>query len=314
MEAGNFSSMSTKILTTSDIKSPMGFKTSFLAMMELMKLRMTLHILITVFIGFYMASMDSLDWIKLGWTLLGSGLLAVSCFCMNQALEKEFDSVMQRTLHRPLPTQRLTVFMAFTMGGITGLLGVGVLCQFVNLLSAAIGGSILFLYAAVYTPMKRTTTLNTLVGAIPGALPPLLGWTAVSGQVGWGGMILFSLLFFWQLPHFLALAWMYKEDYRRGGFKMLSLVDEKGEVCFRQIEIQSLLLAIVSLFPFWLGMAGGVYLLSAMVLGIALLVFSRILKKSGTREAAVRLFLFSILYLPVLLGIMAIDKRMLLIG
>jgi protoheme IX farnesyltransferase len=138
--------------------------------------------------------------------------------------------------------------------------------------------------------------------------------SAAQNQIGTGGMALFALLFFWQVPHFLALAWMYKDDYRRGGFKMLSLVDASGETCFRQIQVQSFLLLLVSLFPYWYGLAGGSYLFTALALGGATLLLARALQRTGTRQAAVRLFLFSILYLPAVLIVMALDKRMLFLG
>jgi protoheme IX farnesyltransferase len=170
------------------------------------------------------------------------------------------------------------------------------------------------LYAAVYTPLKRLTTFNTLIGGIPGALPPLMGWTAAQNHIGMGGILLFTLLFFWQLPHFLALAWMYKDDYRRGGFRMLSLVDASGETCFRQIWIQSMLLTVVSVFPYLYGLAGGYYLVTALAAGAVLLWFARRLRRTGTRKAAVRVFLWSLAYLPLVLIVMALDKRMTFIG
>jgi len=162
--------------------------------------------------------------------------------------------------------------------------------------------------------MKRLTTLNTLVGGIPGALPPLMGWTAAQNHIGLGGLLLFAVLFFWQLPHFLALAWMYRDDYHRGGFKMLSLVDASGATCFRQIMVQTVLLLAVSLFPYWYGLAGEVYLITAVLSGLAMLWLARRLQKSGLRKDAVRLFLFTLAYLPVVLIAMALDKRILFIG
>ena len=291
-----------------------GLRKGVFAFIELLKLRMTFHILITVFIGFYMASPQEISWGILAWTLLGSGLLAASSFCLNQAMEKDFDGAMERTQRRPLPTERVSVFTAYAAGVVTCLGGAALLWQKTNVLTALIGVLIVALYAGVYTPMKRLTTLNTLVGAVPGALPPLMGWTAAQNHIGVGGMALFVLLFFWQLPHFLALAWMYRDDYRRGGFKMLSLVDASGEACFRQIQLQSLLLLLVSLFPYWYGLAGISYLLTALLLGIAALYLARALNRCGTRQAATRLFLFSIFYLPTVLIAMALDKRILFVG
>jgi len=290
-------------------KSENKSRNRFSSLLELFKLRMTSHILITTVIGFYIASTSDFQWIKLGWTLLGTGLLAVSAFCFNQAIEKKFDAAMERTQNRPLPTERIQVTTAYVSGFITCILGALFLWQKTNLLTMAIGVLTVALYAGVYTPMKRLTTLNTLVGAIPGALPPLIGWTAAQNHIGMGGVLLFSLLLFWQLPHFLALAWMYKDDYRRGGFKMLSLVDESGKTCFRQIILQTLLLILVSVFPYGYGLAGEVYLIAALLAGIAMLWLALRLQRSGLRADARKLFLFSLLYLPLVLIVMALDKR-----
>jgi protoheme IX farnesyltransferase len=284
------------------------------ALLELFKLRMTFHILITTVVGFYMASPPVIAWDVLGWTLLGTGLLAVSAFSFNQAIEKRHDAVMERTKGRPLPSERLSLTAAWIAGAATTLLGSALLWLHANALTAVLGLLTVLLYAAVYTPLKRMTTFNTLVGGIPGALPPLMGWTAAQNQIGIGGMILFALLFFWQLPHFLALAWMYKDDYRRGGFRMLSLVDESGELCFRQIWIQSLLLLPVSLFPYVYGLAGAWYALTALAGGAVFLGLAHRLRRTRRREDAVRVFLWSLAYLPIVLVAMALDKRILFVG
>jgi protoheme IX farnesyltransferase len=284
------------------------------ALIELFKLRMTSHILITTVAGFYMASPIYFEWALLGWTILGTGLLAVSAFCFNQSMEVKFDRVMERTQNRPLPSDRLGLKAGYAAGIITCILGAGLLYTKVNTLTALLGILTVVMYAAVYTPLKRLTTFNTLVGSIPGALPPLMGWTAAQNHVGTGGMLLFALLFFWQLPHFLALAWMYKDDYRRGGFQMLSLVDASGETCFRQVWIQSWLLGVVSVFPYLYGLAGEIYLGVALA-GIAVMLWlAHRLRRQGTRKAAVHVFLWSLVYLPLLLIVMAIDRRLVFVG
>jgi protoheme IX farnesyltransferase len=295
----------------------MKFSTRFMALLELFKLRMTFHILITTLIGFYVGSPapTDLDWFALlGWTLLGTGLLAVSAFCFNQAMEKDFDKVMERTQDRPIPSGRVQVPTAYLAGVLICLLGALLLWQKVNLLTSEIGVLTVVLYAGIYTPMKRLTTLNTLVGGIPGAMPPLMGWTAAQNHIGIGGMIFFALLFFWQMPHFLALAWMYRDDYQRGGFKMLSLVDTTGKTCFRQIMVQSTLLLVVSALPYWYGLAGEGYLITAMVAGLLMLWLGRRLQRSGARKDAVKLFLYSLAYLPIVLVAMALDKRIHFVG
>lgn len=289
---------------------PRGFR----ALLELFKLRMTSHILITTVVGFYMASPLEFQWALLGWTLLGTGLLAISAFCFNQSMEVKFDRVMERTQNRPLPSDRLGVKAGYAAGIVTCFLGAALLYAQVNTLTALLGILTVVMYAAVYTPLKRLTTFNTLVGGIPGALPPLMGWTAAQNHVGMGGMLLFALLFFWQLPHFLALAWMYKDDYRRGGFQMLSLVDASGETCFRQVWIQSLLLGVVSLFPYLYGLAGEIYLGVALVSIAVMLWLAHRLRRTGTRQAAVHVFLWSLAYLPLVLIAMALDRRLVFVG
>jgi protoheme IX farnesyltransferase len=284
------------------------------ALLELFKLRMTSHILITTVVGFYMASPLEFQWALLGWTLLGTGLLAISAFCFNQSMEVKFDRVMERTQNRPLPSDRLGVKAGYAAGIVTCFLGAGVLYAQVNTLTALLGILTVVMYAAVYTPLKRLTTFNTLVGGIPGALPPLMGWTATQNHVGMGGMLLFTLLFFWQLPHFLALAWMYKDDYRRGGFQMLSLVDASGETCFRQVWIQSWLLGVVSVFPYLYGLAGEIYLAVALVSIAVMLWLAHRLRRTGTRQAAVHVFLWSLAYLPLVLIAMALDRRLVFVG
>ncbi len=284
------------------------------ALLELFKLRMTLHILITTVVGFYMASPPEIAWGVLGWTLLGTGLLASSAFSFNQAIEQRHDAVMERTKGRPLPSGRLSSAAAWIAGGLTTLAGSWILWIHANALTALLGFSTVVLYAAVYTPLKRMTTFNTLVGGIPGALPPLMGWTAAQNQVGTGGMLLFALLFFWQLPHFLALAWMYKDDYRRGGFRMLSLSDESGDICFRQIWMQSVLLVPVSLFPYVYGLAGPWYAATALAGGAVFLALAWRLRRTRRREDAVKVFLWSLAYLPLVLIVMALDKRLIFVA
>jgi protoheme IX farnesyltransferase len=284
------------------------------ALLELFKLRMTAHILTTTVAGFYMASPLDFQWALLGWTILGTGLLAVSAFCFNQSMEVKYDRLMERTQNRPLPSDRLGLTAGYLAGAVTCILGAALLYVQVNTLTALLGVLTVVMYAAVYTPLKRLTTFNTLVGGIPGALPPLMGWTAAQNHVGTGGMLLFALLFFWQLPHFLALAWMYKDDYRRGGFQMLSLVDASGETCFRQVWIQSLLLGVVSLFPYLYGLAGEIYLGVALAAIAVMLWLANRLRRLGTRKAAVHVFLWSLVYLPLVLIVMAIDRRLVFVG
>lgn len=275
---------------------------------ELMKLKMVFHILITTYAGYYIGSKVEMAQALLWHTLLGTGILAIGAFALNQAIEKEYDKLMERTRARPIPTERVGRTSAIVFGGICFVTGTAYLWVYVNALTAFLGALTLILYAAVYTPMKRWSSLNTLVGAIPGALPPLMGWTATQGSIGLGGMLLAAILFFWQLPHFLALALMYKDDYRLGGFKMLSVTDPTGEACYRHIIVQTLILILVSLFPYIFKLAGPWYLAIALIGGGYFMLSAVSLARRRTREAARALFFTSLAYLPVILLVMAWDK------
>jgi heme o synthase len=290
------------------LKSGVPFQKSVSSFFELMKLKMVFHILITTYVGYYIGSKVEMAQALLWHTLLGTGILAIGAFALNQAFEKEYDKLMERTRARPIPTERVGRTSAIVFGGICFVAGTAYLWAYVNALTAILGALTLVLYAAVYTPMKRWSSLNTLVGAIPGALPPLMGWTATQGSLGLGGMLLAAILFFWQLPHFLALALMYKDDYRQGGFKMLSVTDPTGEACYRHIIVQTLILVLVSLFPFVFKLAGPWYLAIALIGGGYFMLSAVSLARRRTREAARALFFTSLAYLPVLLLVMAWDK------
>lgn len=281
-----------------------------LSFLELMKIRMVLNILLTTWAGYYLGGKAEMDWMLLGHALLGTGILAIGAFAFNQALEKEYDKRMERTRGRPIPTERVGLGAAYVFGFLCLLAGTVHLWSRVNGLTALLGALTLVLYAAVYTPMKRYSSLNTLVGAIPGALPPLMGWTAAQGSLGLGGLVLAAILFFWQMPHFLALAWMYKADYALGGFKMLSVTDPSGEALFRHAVLQTLILLLVSLFPYFFGLAGAWYLMCASLAGGYFLLAAVSLTRRRSREAARNLFFVSLAYLPVVLLALAFDKTL----
>ncbi len=288
-------------------------KSPISSFVEVMKLKMVFHILITTFVGFYMGSKAEFSMKLLLHTLLGTGILAIGAFALNQAIEKDLDKLMVRTQKRPLPTERVGRLAAILFGCLCFIVGTIYLWMIVNPLTSILGGLTVILYAAVYTPMKRWSSLNTLVGAIPGALPPLMGWTAVQNNLGLGGLILAAILFFWQLPHFLALALMYKDDYRLGGFKMLSVTDPSGEACYRHIVIQTLVLILISVFPFLFRLSGVWYLAFALLSGFYFLYAGIILSKRRNREAARNVFFTSLIYLPIVLLFMAWDKSILFV-
>ena len=275
---------------------------------ELAKPRLNFLVLVTTLVGFYMAVRHGGDWARLVPTLIGTALTAAGASALNQLIEREPDKLMPRTRNRPIPAGRVSPREAAVYGAALSVVGIGTLAVFVNGLTALLGGVTLLSYVAVYTPLKRVTTLNTVVGAVPGALPPVMGWAAASGAVSPGAAVLFCVLFFWQMPHFLAIATMYRRDYAAGGFKMLPVVDESLAVTGRQIVLYAAALIPITLMPTLLHMTGPVYLLAAFVLGLGYLTFG--IKAAATRQRsdARNLFFASIIYLPVLLVVMVSDK------
>ncbi len=291
------------------IPNTIGFAARVRAMVELMKLRMVILILVTTAAGYYLGVAPWIEPASLTVTLLGTALLAAGAFAFNQALERDLDALMERTKARPIPSGRIGRNEAFAFGAVATLVGTAILWSLVNELTAWLGICTVLLYAAVYTPLKQISSLNTLVGAVPGAIPPLMGWTAARGSADMGGWILFALLFFWQLPHFLAISWMYRKDYARAGFKMLSVTDPSGEACFRHIVLQTLLLVLVSLLPSVFGMSGRIYLASALVAGIAFVMAAAALFRKPDERKARIVFFLSLIYLPMILLALAFDSR-----
>ena len=283
-------------------------KTRFAVFSDLIKARLTFLVLLTTLVGFYIGASGHLDLILLFHTMLGTALVASGAAALNQYLERHHDAKMERTEDRPLPSGRMQPQTVLILGGACGGLGLIYLALAVNLLTSLLGAITLISYLFVYTPLKRVTTLNTIVGAIPGALPPLMGWAAARDDISLGGWSLFVILFFWQLPHFLAIAWMYREEYAKAGFVMLPVVDPAGERTGRQAVSHTLGLLTVSLGPFLCHLAGPIYLLGALGLGLVFLWFAIQFSRHLTVPRARQLFFVSILYLPLLLGVMVFDK------
>ena len=278
------------------------------AFVELTKPRITFLIVLTSAAGFCLGSKGAFDYLALFNALFGIALLSSGIATLNQYMERGLDARMRRTLSRPLPAGKLGAGAALAFGlGLTVAAEV-YLAAFVNLLTAAFGVSVVVGYLLLYTPLKTRSSLSTVAGAFPGAMPPLMGWTAATGQAGVEAWALFAILFAWQFPHFLAIAWMYKEDYARAGILMLPVVEPECRITARQIVIWSLLLVPVSLFPTILGTTGSVYFYGALVLGILFLGTSIHAALVHTRQGARRLLLASVLYLPVLFGLMVINK------
>lgn len=289
-------------------KAPAAGKTWTSIWIDLFKLRLTTLVLLTTLAGFYLGSVRPVSWLLMFNTLTATALLACGASALNQWLERDHDARMLRTQDRPLPAGRLSPDAALVIGGLCAIAGMLYLLFAVNLLTAALGVLTLGSYVFVYTPLKRVTTLNTVIGAIPGGLPPLMGWTAARGDISGGGWALFAILCFWQLPHFLAIAWMYREDYARAGFVMLPVVDPDGERTGRQAVCHTLGLLPVSLCPYIFRLAGAAYAIGALVLGLGFLVCAVQFARRLTMSRARALFFASIIYLPALLVLMVLDK------
>ena len=254
--------------------------------------------------GFVTSSPGPVAGVSLLWALLGTGLVAAGASVLNQVIERRSDALMHRTRTRPIPAGRVTPAEATLLGGVLSLLGLGMLVLRSGPLAAAVATGTLLSYLALYTPLKRLTPLSTLVGAVPGALPPVIGWAAARGSLDGGALVLFAIVFFWQIPHFLAIAWLYRDDYARGGFPMLPVLDREGVFTARQTVIHSLALLLVSLSAAAAGLGGPGYLAGAFLLGVALTLFALRLCSARDVAAARGLFLASVLYLPALCSLL----------
>lgn len=274
---------------------------SVAAYWELTKPGITRLVVLTAAAGFLLAARRAIDPALLAHALLGTALVAAGTNALNQWWERDADARMQRTRRRPLPTGRLRPEDAFAFATAIAVAGIVWLAAFVNTLTAALAAVSLVSYVFAYTPLKRRTPLALFLGAVPGALPILGGWTAAGGGLTAPGWVLFGILFLWQLPHFLALGWLYRDDYRDGGFAMLSRFDPDGRRTGRQALFYAAALFVVSLAPARVGLAGTPYVVGAAALGVALLGWSAEMARQPTPTRARRLFLASVLYLPALL-------------
>ncbi|MFN8093057.1 MAG: heme o synthase [Vicinamibacteria bacterium] len=284
-------------------------RTSLVDRIELTKPRITAMVVFTALVGFVTAADEPLRGAALAAALVGTGLVAAGAAVLNQVLERDTDALMERTRQRPLPAGRVLPAEAVAFGTGVTLAGHALLLAVCGPLPAAVAFVTWSSYLFVYTPLKRRTPLATLVGAVPGALPPVIGWTARTGSLDQGAFILFAILFLWQVPHFLAIAWLYRDDYARGGFPMLPVLDREGSFTARQAVVHSLALLLVSLLPFPAGLAGPVYLAGAALLGVALTLFAMRLLSQRTLPAARGLFLASVLYLPALSSLLLAAGR-----
>jgi heme o synthase len=275
---------------------------------ELTKPRIAVLVLFTVAIGALLARRGTINWEQLVHTLLGTALVAAGASALNQLLERHSDGLMRRTENRPLPAGRLHPLEVLAFGLTLGVLGTAYLAVSLRQpLAAGIAALTFLSYVLLYTPLKRRTTLNTLVGAVPGALPPVIGWTAATGRLDREAIVLFLILFLWQVPHFLAIAWIYREDYGRAGLKMLPVLDVSGSMTGRQMVIYCLALIPISLMPVLFHQAGIVYGLGALALGLFFLRAACGFVAEKTAARARRVLHASLLYLPALLALLLVE-------
>lgn len=286
-------------------KSRSGF---FHDLIELVKARLTLLVLLTTAVGFYLGADGPINYAALFHTVFGTAAAAAGAAALNQWWEHRLDALMQRTQSRPVPAGRMRPRDAVVVGSVLSIFGVAYLAFVCDALSAVLAAITIIIYIFAYTPLKRVSTFNTALGAVPGALPPMIGWAAARGTLNAGAWMLFAILFFWQLPHFFAIAWMYRDDYARAGFQMISSDDRTGERSASQSVFFCMLLFVVAGLPAFLGIATVFYLLVELVLsGIFVAVAMRFLK-TRTPSDARRLFITSILYLPLLLAALVLFK------
>jgi heme o synthase len=285
-----------------------GSRTRTADFVALAKPRLNVLVVASTLAGYMMAGSEGLGVLRLLGTLLGTGFVAAGASAFNQVLERDLDALMRRTRMRPLPDQRLQPVEGLVFAAASAVSGLSILAAAANLLAAGVAFITLVTYVAVYTPLKRRSSFGTVIGAIPGALPPIIGWAAARGTLSTEAWTLFGIVFLWQLPHFLAIAWIYREDYARAGFPMLAVIEPEGRSTGRQSVLYASALVPLSLAPTLMGLAGHVYFVGALALG--LLFVGVTLRFALTRSVADarRVFLGSIIYLPLLWILMIADK------
>ncbi len=272
------------------------------------KPRLSSLVLMATMCGFFFGAPAQFNLLLMVETILGTMLVAAGASALNQVIERHTDRLMARTRNRPLPAGRMDAGQVLNFGVACGVAGLLYLALRVNIEASLWAALTLALYVFVYTPLKRVSTLNTLVGAIPGAMPPLIGWAAAQGGLDARAWALFAILFLWQIPHFLAIAWIYRADYANAGLKMLPAVESDGCSTARQVVVHSVSLLPVSLLPLFMGMAGVIYFAAAVVLGLGYIAFALNFSLRRNDRSARQLFLASVVYLPLLLAVMMFDR------
>lgn len=296
---------------TADIEETkaIGLKEKLAAYVELTKPRIAFMLVLTSAAGFYLGAAKGFDVALFINAMIGISLLAFGVATLNQVWERKTDALMERTAKRPLPTAKVSLIEASAFGILLCSVAEIYLAFLVNGLTATLGLIVIVGYVLLYTPLKTKTSASTAIGAIPGALPPLMGWTASANEITLGAWALFALLFLWQFPHFLAIAWMYKEQYAKAGILMLPVVEPEGKITAFQIVLFTVMLLPVSLAPFFLGFAGWIYLAGASVLGAWFLHQSIKAARAKSVEQARKLLLASVIYLPLVFALMVFNHR-----
>ena len=275
---------------------------------ELVKARLTLLVLLTTAVGFYLGAEEPINYLGLFHVVFGTAAAAAGAAALNQWWERKLDGLMHRTRMRPVPAGRMRPIDALLLGGGLSILGVGYLAVLCNALSALLAAITIAIYIFGYTPLKRVTTFNTALGAVPGALPPMIGWTAARGTIEAGAWSLFAIIFLWQLPHFFAIAWMHRDDYARAGFRMISSDDRSGERSASQSVFFCILLLVIAGLPAFLGVVSSIYLPAELALGGAFIAVAMRFLRTRTSADARLLFFTSIIYLPLLLTALILTK------
>lgn len=283
-----------------------GMKEKAVAYFELTKPRIAMMLVIISAAGFYLGTKQAFDFKLFFISMSAITLLAFGVATLNQFIERKLDGLMKRTENRPLPSNRLGSIESLIFGLFLVSLAEASLYFLVNPLTAILGIIVIIGYVFLYTPLKTKTSASTAIGAIPGAMPPLMGWTAASNEISLGALVTFIILFLWQFPHFLAIAWMYREEYKKAGILMLPVVEPSGKMTARQIVLFSAMLLPIALAPFFVGIANIYYLFGAIILGLWFLWESIKTAKEKSDKSAKRLLLVSVIYLPLIYGLMVI--------
>lgn len=286
----------------------LGVREKLAAYLELTKPRIAFMLVLTSAAGFYLGSTDGFNFVLFANSVIGITLLAFGVATLNQVIERRTDALMERTARRPLPANKISTAEALLFGIILTVSAEIYLAFLVNVLTAGLGLIVIVGYVLLYTPLKTKTSASTAIGAIPGAMPPLMGWTSAADEITLGAWILFAMLFLWQFPHFLAIAWMYREQYAKAGIKMLPVVEPAGRITALQIVTFTVMLLPVSLAPYFFGVSGIIYLIGASLLGIWFLFASIQAARHKSVEKARKLLLVSVLYLPLIFALMVFNS------